>query len=76
MPEGLFAAGDEEDGKLIHKLRLRSAFSSASKVAGSICELSDPSCRKKSAISGVLGFWNAGISWSGIGRGTEILLLL
>jgi len=73
--EGLFAAGAEVDGKLIHKLRLSSACSSASKAAGSIGELSDRSCRKKSAISGVLGFCNAGILWSGRDRETAILLL-
>ena len=55
--EGLFATAGELDGRLMHKLRLRSSCSSASDVAGSVGELSDGSCPKKYAISRVLGFW-------------------
>ena len=29
---------------------------------------------RKSIISGIVGFWNAGISWSGAGRETRVLL--
>jgi len=74
--EGLFPAGAELDGKLMDKFRFKSECSSTSEAAGSTGELSDRSRWKKSSISGVLGFWNAGISWSGASRVTLVLLEL
>jgi hypothetical protein len=72
--KALFTVGAELDGKQIHKLRLRSGCSSTFQATGLIGELSNRWCWNKSVISGVVGFWNAGISWSGAGRETRVLL--